>query len=702
MNETLVMLCSTAHLLMLPCGSIYSARCLIDLCAAPGGWLQVATKYMPPNSIIVGVDLVPIKPIPRVTTFAEDITTDACRRRLREEIKDWKADVVLHDGAPNVGTAWAQDAFTQSELVLSSMKLATEFLVPGGTFVTKVFRSKDYNSLLWVFNQLFSKVEATKPPSSRNVSAEIFVVCTGFLAPKKIDPRLLNPTHVFKDLDVVDIARPADDSAPLDLPTASTSKDKLTPAAFSVFHPDKKRRAREGYSDGDLTLFKRMSASQFIAAADPISILGSANQLDFEGTEEDRLLAALPETTDEIKASAVDLRVLGKKDFKTLLRWRTAVRSRETKDSKPAANGDAEYVETATVQAMTEDEQMALDIERLETEETAKRRKDRRKTNEKRARGVQRMQLHMTTPMDLGLEAGQSGLGDQGEDFVFDLTEAEGNKGRTKPAVLRTNEADDLSSDGEENEAMQTAQIVGEDDDVSDDDERRLLDLEENLDELYDEYQNHKLARDAKHRVKEARKKRDAEGKGEWGGIRSAQDGGEKGEGEDDESVVDSEAEALDAEEEANTLAYQQHDPDAVPDDEVFSDASDDDAEDIENRDPRSGRKTGKKLVQDLAAPKKPLEPSVKSRAAAMWFDQPVFKGVPGLEALMQPAAATSPTESKKGKADSPKSAELDEDAPKKPTKKRKHMQSDPATWDDDEAAVDNKEEENAAKIASA
>lgn len=177
------------------------------------------------KSLIVGVDLAPIKPIPRTITFQDDITSDRCRSTMRGHLKTWKADTVVHDGAPNVGTAWVQDAFSQNDLVLASLKLATEFLAPNGTFVTKVFRSKDSAKLEWIFKQLFGRVEQTKPPSSRNVSAETFYVCRGFKAPKHLDPRFLDSRYAFAEVEAAAVNNEA-----------------------KVFNPEKKKRKREGYS----------------------------------------------------------------------------------------------------------------------------------------------------------------------------------------------------------------------------------------------------------------------------------------------------------------------------------------------------------------------------------------------------------------------------------------------------------------------
>jgi AdoMet-dependent rRNA methyltransferase SPB1 len=57
-------------------------------------------------------------------------------------------------------------------------------------------------------------------------------------------------------------------------------------AQANVFQPEKKRRKRDGYTDGDYTLFKKISATDFIRNSDPITLLGTANKIAFETEEE--------------------------------------------------------------------------------------------------------------------------------------------------------------------------------------------------------------------------------------------------------------------------------------------------------------------------------------------------------------------------------------------------------------------------------
>ena len=107
------------------------SRVCIDLCAAPGGWCQVASKFMPNGSIVIGVDLVPIRAIRNVKTIVSDITTAECRKLVSNELQGWQADLVLCDGAPNIGAAYAKDAYVQNELVLAALKSATDHLIAG-------------------------------------------------------------------------------------------------------------------------------------------------------------------------------------------------------------------------------------------------------------------------------------------------------------------------------------------------------------------------------------------------------------------------------------------------------------------------------------------------------------------------------------------------------------------------------------------
>ena len=520
---------------------------------------------MPTKSLIVGVDLAPIKPIPRVVSFQDDITTASCKTKIKGALAGWKADTVVHDGAPNVGRAWVQDAFSQNELVLASLKLATEFLAPDGCFVTKVFRSKDSSKLEWIFKQLFSKVEQTKPPSSRNVSAETFYVCRGYKAPKHLDSRFLDPAYAFADVE-----------------------GKAVNMEARVFNPEKKKRKREGYEEGDWTQFHEAPASEFVQTQDPIAMLGGLNRLHFrqEG-EGDIALAALdklPETTQEIRECCDDLKVLGRKEFKLLLRWRLKARDvfgllqKKGQHQKPTADADsgsaapsegAPGEEVATLESMDDEMRLNEELQGMKDAQSKAKRKERRKENEKKQKELVRMQMHMTTPADIGIEAGG------GEDSTFRLKDVD-KSGDVRRQITRGRmavEAPAKEKDEEEDEESE------EDDEDGDQ-------LERELDGMYEAFQSRREERDSKARAKRTR-------------IQAR--------GEDEEEFED-----FDTRDQKGAETDESSDADLVDDDEDVGSEGE-----------------GEEILTNLQ-PKEKQGAGLSGRAAS-FFQQDIFKDIDGL-----------------------------------------------------------------------
>ena len=272
------------------------SRVLVDLCAAPGGWCQVAAKNMPVGSKIVGVDLVPIAPIRGCKTFVGDITDDKTRKMILTWLRKEPVDCVIHDGAPNVGGVWSRDLYDQNALVLCSVKLAANLLRPGGWFVTKVFRSQDFQKLIWVFKQLFDKVETTKPLASRMESAEIFVVCAGYKAPKHIDPKMFSAQAVFADV----------------------GEEKVVTASGILAVP--KNNVPQGYDEFSTVTHRVATMSQFIACEEPKEFLKAHHEIRFP--EEDRHYLQSRWSRKELVYLCQDLQQVGEADRRRLIRWR--------------------------------------------------------------------------------------------------------------------------------------------------------------------------------------------------------------------------------------------------------------------------------------------------------------------------------------------------------------------------------------------
>lgn len=150
---------------------------VVDLGAAPGGWAQVAVKRGAAR--VVGVDLLPMDPVPGVTILQGDFMDDAMPGQLTE-LLGGRADLVLSDMAPNTTGHNATDHLRIMALADLALHFAIETLADGGRFVAKVFQGGSERAMLDRMKRHFAVVRHAKPPASRKGSSELYVVATGF------------------------------------------------------------------------------------------------------------------------------------------------------------------------------------------------------------------------------------------------------------------------------------------------------------------------------------------------------------------------------------------------------------------------------------------------------------------------------------------------------------------------------------------
>jgi 23S rRNA (uridine2552-2'-O)-methyltransferase len=150
---------------------------VIDLGAAPGGWAQVAIHRG--AGAVVGVDLLPMDPIPGATFIQGDFNDPEMAERLATTLGG-KADLVLSDMAPNTTGHAGTDHLRIMALAELAVHFAREVLALDGSFVAKVFQGGSERAMLEALKRDFASVRHAKPPASRKESSELYVVAMGF------------------------------------------------------------------------------------------------------------------------------------------------------------------------------------------------------------------------------------------------------------------------------------------------------------------------------------------------------------------------------------------------------------------------------------------------------------------------------------------------------------------------------------------
>ncbi len=154
---------------------------VVDLGAAPGGWLQYVLRRTGGQVRLFGLDLLPIEPVEGARLLIGDFREASVLTALNAALGgERQLDLVLSDMAPNMTGVKAADQPAMMYLAELALAFALEQLKPGGDLLVKVFQGEGFDACLQQMRRHFGSVAIRKPEASRPRSAEIYLLARNF------------------------------------------------------------------------------------------------------------------------------------------------------------------------------------------------------------------------------------------------------------------------------------------------------------------------------------------------------------------------------------------------------------------------------------------------------------------------------------------------------------------------------------------
>jgi 23S rRNA (uridine2552-2'-O)-methyltransferase len=175
---------------------IRPGQLVVDLGATPGAWSQYVRRKFAPrdlgaggaavgglNGTIIALDILDFEPIEGVHFIQGDFREESVLQALQAVVAGRPVDVVVSDMAPNLSGIESTDAARISLLVELAVDFAQNHLTPQGALVCKLFHGGAYDPMVKLFKETFRVVKTIKPKSSRDKSAETFLIGIGLKKP---------------------------------------------------------------------------------------------------------------------------------------------------------------------------------------------------------------------------------------------------------------------------------------------------------------------------------------------------------------------------------------------------------------------------------------------------------------------------------------------------------------------------------------